>query len=79
MEGRLGAAHVSAQAARALGVLSRCLTDKTIADSLVVRAIEDLVTLIEMANDGRIKVRLVVEDPTCDDFADFDDSEEPRL
>lgn len=79
MEGRMGAAHVGAQAVRAVALLVAHLDGKHFPDQEIADAIESLADLIEMANDGRIKVVLQfeLEDPQCDDFADFDDPEGP--
>lgn len=71
MEGRMGAAHVSARAVRALSVLVAHVGGRTMSDETVVDAIDDIVELIELANDGRVKVRF-----EWHGLDDFDDSED---
>lgn len=77
MEGRLGAAHVSARAVRAVSLLTRFIARETrVVDKQIVDAIDDLVELIELANDGRVKVRFEwhgLDD--SDDSEDFVDDE----
>lgn len=77
MEGRMGAAHVSARAVRALALLVAHTGGRKVSDAAIAVAIDDLVELIEMANDYRIKVFFQAEgEEPCDDSDDFDGSED---
>lgn len=76
-KGRMGAAHVSAQAVRAVAVLSAHCGGRRQSDAAVADAIDAVVELIELSNDYRIKVMFQIEgeEPWLDSD-DFDDSAE---